>query len=146
MSLRGDVRAACVDLLTGYAASVSPAVKLQVYPGRPRSVVPPCAFVDRVTENVAYRGPSMMARNPTAEIVLLHGLFDSKEAVDQADDFVDGFLDYLATRVHQAGANTTIGATSVEDDPTYVDDWVSPKEAQRTYFSTRISLEGFALD
>lgn len=144
MSLRADVRAACVSLLTGYAASAS--VKLQVYPGRPRSVNPPCAFVDRVSENVAYRGPALMARNPTAEIVLLHGLFDSKEAVDQADAFVDGFLDYLAARVHEAGANTTIGATTVEDEPTFVDDWVSPRESQRTYFATRIALEGFALD
>jgi hypothetical protein len=146
VSLRADVRTACVDLLKGYAASTSPPVKLQVYPGRPKSVNPPCAFVDRVTENVVYSGPTLMARNPTAEIVLLHGVFDSKESVDQADAFVDGFLDYLATRVHQAGANTTIGATTVEDDPVFVDDWVLPREAQKTYFATRISLEGFALD
>lgn len=145
MGFRAQVRAAAVALLTDYAASVVPPVKLQVYPARPRSIHAPCAFVDGIAEGVAYRGPILMERTPTAEIVLVHGLYDSKEAVDQADAFVDGFLDWVASRHDAADANTTVGVGRVADDPTFVNDWVRPEE-QRTWFATRIALEGFALD
>ena len=145
MGFRAQVRAAAVSLLTDYAASRVPPVKLQVYPGRPRSIHAPCAFVDTIAERVAYRGPVLMSRAPAAEIVLVHGLYDSKEAVDAADEFVDGFLDWVAARHDAADANTIVGIGAVVDDPTFVNDWVRPEE-QRTWFATRITLEGFALD
>lgn len=143
MGFRAQVRAAAVTLLTEYAASAG--VKLQVYPGRPRSIHAPTAFVDAIAESVAYRGPVLMQRAPTVEIVLVHGLFDSKDAVDQADAFVDGFLEWVAERHDAADSNTTVGVSRVVDDPTFVNDWVRPEE-QRSWFATRISLEGLALD
>lgn len=130
--------------MVGYAAAQVPPVSLQWYPGRPRSVNAPCGFVERIIEAIEYPGPVLMRREPVVEVVLLHGLFDSKVAVDQADAFVDGFLAYVAARVHEAGANTTVGVVSVEDDPTYVNDWVRPEE-QRTWYATRIALKGLAL-
>lgn len=152
MSFRADVRAACLSLLDGYRDAVIAQratdgdprpFRLTTYPARPRSVAPPHAFVDTIAEQYVYTGPLLVQRTATAELVLVHGLFDTKEAVDQADEFTDGFLAYVTGEVHEAGANTTIGVTSAVDDPTFVNDWVKPEE-QRTWFATRITLEGFA--
>jgi hypothetical protein len=136
------IRAAAVDLLKDYAADVS--LKLQVYRARPATIFPPCAFVDRMSESIEYPGATTWRqRTPRVEVVVVHGIFDSGDAVDQRDRFVDGFLDWVTDNVHAADPNTTIGLVAVEDDPGYVNDWVKP-EAQRTYFATRLTLEGFA--
>lgn len=141
MGFRADCRAAACDLLRDFRDAGSK--ELQVYEGRPRSIQPPTAFVDRITESgIDYFGVSIVQRTVRAEVVLIHGTFDAKDTVAQADTFVDAFLDYVKSRVHHAGANSTIGVVSAEDDPTYVPDWLPP-EQQRTYFSTRITLEGF---
>lgn len=140
MGLRADLRAACVTLLTNYASSAN--VKLQVYPGRPRSINPPTAFVDAMTETTNSIGPISYQRHPVARVVVLHGQFDSKDAADQADAFVDGFIAYAYTQVHAAGANTVIDNFATEDDPAYVPEW-QPEDVQRTYFATVISIEGF---
>jgi hypothetical protein len=140
-TFRADIRAAAVTLLKEYAADVN--LELQVYPGRPRSIHPPTAFVDRIHETVAPRGVRAFQRTPVVDIVILHGQFDSKDAVDQADAFVDGFLSWVYARVHAAGANTEVAIVGTDDDPTYVSDW-QPPEVQRTYFATVLSLEGYA--
>ena len=75
---------------------------------------------------------------------MIHGIFDSKEAADQKDAFVDGFLDWVVTRYHEAGANTLVGVTDTEDLPNYVPEWMPPPE-QKVYYATRITLEGLAL-
>ena len=150
-AMQAPMRAACVALLTGYAADLIgtppdevPRVKLQVYPARPRSLAPPTAFVDSLSERFDFLGPTLIQRHPRANVIVLHGLFDSKEAADQRDAFVDGFVDWCLTRYHQAGANTTIGLVEVEDIPDYVPDWMPPAE-QKTYYATRFELEGLAL-
>lgn len=141
IAFRTSVRAAAVTLLDDYKASAS--MVLQTYPARPRSINPPTAFVDSIRESFEYSNVTWRERTPTVEIVVLWGLFDSKEAVDQADEFADAFLDWVTDRYHAAGANTMVGVTSIEDEPTYVPDWQPPAE-QRTYYATRITLEGFA--
>lgn len=143
MGLQANVRAAAVTLLTDYAANAS--VNLQVYPGRPRSLMPPTAFVDRITESLANLGGSanVAQRTPTAEIVVIHGLMDSKEAADQKDAFVDGFIVWALARPHAAGANTLVMPVSTEDEPDYVPAWMPPAE-QKTYYATRLFLEGYA--
>jgi hypothetical protein len=138
---RTATRNAAVTLLTTFAADVG--LKLQVYPGRPRSINPPTAFVDSIRETYQYSNVTWRLRQPTLDIIILWGLFDSKEAVDQADQFADAFLDWVTDRFHAAGANTIVGITEIVDDPTYVPDWQPPAE-QRTYFATRVSLEGLA--
>lgn len=140
-TLQADMRSAAVSLLTGYATSAG--VKLQVYPGRPASIFPPTAFVDRTRERVTYLGPTLMQRTPQVDIVVIHGLFDSKEAADQKDAFVDGFLDYQVTRFHEASANSVIGVTALEDDPNYVPDWLPPVNGKQSmYYATLIQMEG----
>jgi hypothetical protein len=135
------VRAASVQLLRDYAADA--AVKLQVYPGRPATLYAPSAFVDRITEVIAYVGPDLMQRTPQAHVVVLHGLFDTAEAAAQKDAFVDGFIAWLAVRPHSAGANTLLAVVATEDIPGYTPDWVPP-ERQTTYYATDITLEGWA--
>jgi len=140
VGFRADARAAAVTLLTAYASAAS--VKLQVYPGRPRTLYPPSAFVDGIREVVTYTA-QLHQRVPIADIVLVHGTYDSKDTTEQADAFVDGFLEYVNDNPHAAGANTTVAVTEVEDLPTFVSDWMSPAD-QKTYYATRIALEGFA--
>lgn len=135
-----DVRAAAVDLLTGFAADVG--IGLQVYRARPRSIHPPTAFVDQMSEVVEYPGIVQRQRRTRAEVLVLHGLYDSGDTVDQRDAFVDGFLDWVTDDVHAAGPDSLLALVGIDDDPTYVPEWVDPA-VQRTYYATRLVLEGY---
>lgn len=134
------MRAAAVTFLTDYKNDVG--VRMQVYPGRPRSINPPTGFVDALRERISYTG--LNQRQPQADVIVIHGLFDSQEAADQKDAFVDGFIDWSLDRLHQANANTLIAVVETADIPDYVPDWLPPPE-QRTYYASRITLEGLAL-
>jgi hypothetical protein len=139
------MRAASVELLTDFASDAG--IKLQVYPGRPASVFPPCAFVDRIRERLTYLGPTFRQRTPQADIVVIHGDYDSKEAANNKDAFVDAFLDWALDRYHAAGANTLVAVVATEDDPNYVPDWLPAKDGrQPMYYATLVQLEGLALD
>jgi hypothetical protein len=142
MGLQADVRAAAAALLTAYAASAD--VRLQVYPARPRSINPPTAFVDGIRESIEYVGVLLRQRSPVAEVIVIHGIYDSMEAASQKDAFVDGFLDWVNANYHAAGANTLLGVTETEDLPNYVPEWLPP-DRQLVYYATRITVEGLAL-
>lgn len=141
MGFRADVRAAAADLLTAYAASVN--VRLQVYPARPRSIAPPTAFVDGIRDSIEHVGITLRQRKPIADVIVVHGVFDSLEAATQADAFVDGFLDWVAVNYHAAGANTLVAVTDTEDLPEWVPTWMPPAQ-QVVYYATRIAMEGYA--
>jgi hypothetical protein len=141
MGLQADMRAAAVTLLTAYGQAAG--VKLQVYPGRPATFAPPTAFVDRIHEHLTSAGIELRQRSPVVEVIVVHGLFDSQDAAVQKDAFIDGFLDYVATQYHAAGANTLIEGVDTEDIPDWVPGWLPP-EKQRTYYASQISLEGYA--
>lgn len=134
------MRQASVAFLTDYKNDVG--VRMQVYPGRPRSINPPTGFVDLIRERISYTG--LNQRIPQAEIIVIHGLFDSAEAVAQKDAFVDGFIDWSLDRLHQANANTLVAVVETTDVPDYVNDWMPPVE-QKTFYASRITLEGLAL-
>jgi hypothetical protein len=140
-ALQTAVRAAAVSLLTDYAATA--AVRMQIYPARPRSVSPPTGFVDGLREAVVHTG--LNQRTVSADVIVVHGLFDSKDAADQKDTFVDGFVDWSLDNLGEAGTNTVLTLVSTEDIPDYVPEWLPP-EQQRTYYATRITLEGLALE
>jgi hypothetical protein len=146
IALQTALRAAAVTLLTDYATSAG--LKLQVYPARPRSLFPPTAFVDRMGETVAYPGSvTWRQRSPRVEVVVVHGVFDSAEAVAQKDAFVDGFLDWVTDNVHAAGGNTTVGLVAVEDEPAWAPDWRPANTTngpEPLYYATRLTLEGYA--
>lgn len=139
MGLQADMRAASVDLLTDYAASAS--VKLQVYPGRPRTIYPPTAFVDAIRESLDHE-TALTKRAPVVEMIVIHGIFDSKDAADQKDAFVDGLIEWVETRFHAAGGDAMVAISDTEDLPNYVPEWMPP-ERQLVYYASRISLEGY---
>lgn len=141
MGFQADCRAATVTMLTAYKTAAS--IKLQVYPGRPRSLVPPTAFVDGIRESITLTGITLHQRRPIVDVIVIHGLYDSLEAATQKDAFADGFVQWVIDNYHAAGANTLIAPVDLEDLPTYVNDWMPPAE-QKTFYATRISLEGFA--
>ena len=134
-------REGAVTLLTDYASDAS--IKLQIYRARPRSILPPCAFVDLMRETMVTFAGNVFQRTPIVEVVVIHGLFDSGEAVDQRDAFVDGFLPWCFDRPHAFSAGTIMTPTAVDDDPNYVPNWL-PDAQQGPYYASRITLEGFA--
>jgi len=146
MDVQSEYRAAAVGLLEDYGNAAS--LKLQIFRARPASIYPPCAFVDRMSEDIVPVGVAEYQRTPSAELIVLHGLFDSGDAVDQRDAFVDGFVAWVKARVHEAGGNTLIAVSRVEDEPTFVPDWIRTRDGgpPPTYYGTRITLEGYVGD
>jgi hypothetical protein len=143
MGFQADVRAGVLQELSTYANAQS--LTLAIYAGRPRTINPPHAFVDVMRETIVYTG-HMMARTVQIDVVIVYGTFDSAVATGQKDAFVDGFIDQVrANTFSAAGANTTLGVVSTEDDPTFTPEWL-PRDEQRTYYATRMTLEGFAGD
>lgn len=133
-------RAATVELLEEYRADAG--IYLQVHPGRPSKIATPSAFVDRIEEGFTYPGVTMVQRTPRVEVVVLHGFFDSRDTVAKRDVFCDGFLAWVIPRYHQAGANSLISVVAMDDDPEYEASW--SREEPRTYYATRITLEGYS--
>ena len=132
------MRAAAVQLLTDFKQDVG--MTLQIYPGRPKTINPPTAFINAVRERIDFDG--LRQRVVQVDIVTVWGLFDSAEAVDQRDVFSDAFIDWTSDRFHAAGGSTVLEPRSTEDDPTFVAEWL-PQERQLPWFATTITLEGF---
>jgi hypothetical protein len=144
-NLQASMRAAAVDLLTDYAADQN--IKLQVYPARPRSLFPPSAFVDKISEKLEWSGTGWPQRTVSAEVMVVHGVFDTAEAATQRDAFVDGFVYFAAESFDAAGTNTTLALVSVEDEPAWQPDWRPANTTngpEPIYYATRLTLEGFA--
>ncbi len=135
------MRKAAVDLLTEYASGAN--LKLQVYPGRPASLYLPSAFPDAISEETVFTGPTQRQRTVTVNLIVLWGLFDSKEAVDQRDAFCDGFADYVTDHRDKADPHSVLAGVSFQDVPNFAPDWLLPLEQQRLYYATRIAVEGY---
>lgn len=120
-------------------------LRLQIYPGRPRTLVPPSIWQDRRRDTISFRGVrdvNFMGHVLTTELVALHGLFDSAEAVAQRDAFVDSFASYIRANrdIGLAGPHSVLLSMVLDDVPNYVPDWV-PERDQLVYFATLITLE-----
>jgi hypothetical protein len=139
IGLQSASREAAVTMLKDFAGYAG--IGLVTYPGRPSRLLPPVAFVDRLTETVTYTG--LRQRNVHVEVVVLHGPFDSADSANQKDRFVDAFMDWVYDNPHAAGANTTIGVVAIEDEPSFVPDWLKVED-QTSYYGTRITLEATA--
>lgn len=140
MGFQEDMRDATVTMLAAHASAAS--VPLNVSSARPRLITPPHAFIDAVRESIEYSG-HLMQRTVQVDAVVVWGGFDSEDAAAQKDTFTDGFIDYVRGQVHAAGDSTTVGVSATEDDPTFVPEWL-PRDEQRTYYATRITVEGYA--
>lgn len=138
MGFQADMRAAAVTFLTDYAADAD--VKMQVYPARPASINPPTGFVDLIRASINHE-TNLTTSLTAVDIIVIHGIWDSKEAADQKDAFVDGLIDWAEGRYHQAGNDSMVGISETEDLPNYIPEWMPP-ERQKVYYATRITLEG----
>jgi len=140
MSLtQASARAGAVALLSTFAADAG--IRLQVYPGRPSKLSPPTAFVDGLRETYDYRGPTLIGRVITVDVIVIHGLYDSKDAADAKDAFVDGFMEWQRTRYHAMDPNSVMGLVAADDLPVYTPDWLPPDET-KTYYATTLTLRG----
>lgn len=136
MGLQASMRAAAYQLLSDYIADAH--LKVTVYDARPKIVQPGHAFVDAVTERIVYDG--VRRRMPVLEAIVVHRIFDGREAAMQKDAFVDGFLDWCLTRPHAAGANSVVQIAAVEDVPNWAPDWYQTSDV---FYASRIVMEGF---
>ena len=134
------MRAAAVQMLEDFAQATS--TKLQIYPGRPRTLNPPTAFVESMSEDITW-SPGLRQRTVRIAIRIVWGLFDSAEAVSQRDYFIDNFVDWTSDHPHAAGGTTVLEPRSIDDDPNFVADWMPP-ERQQSFFASTLTLEGFA--
>ena len=146
MALQAAYRAAAHGMLVACANSAS--VNLQAYPARPMTLYPPTGFIDAINDDTTpFPGSSTLFQHtPTVEVVLVWGTFDSKEAADQRDAFVDAYHAWVRARPHEAGARTLIGPRSLNDIPVFNPDWGNEAQRNTSYYATRIILEGFATD
>lgn len=137
VAVSSEVRANACQLLRDYAAEAL--VKLQVYAGRPRSLHPPTAFVDEMRESVTFAAGFGGDRQPSVDLLLVWGTFDSADTTAQADEFVDGFYAWVADRPHALHPNSIVESIQRSDEPTFTPDWVPPDE-QKAYYATRLTL------
>jgi hypothetical protein len=133
------MRAAAVQLLADFKADTG--VPLSIYRARPRQIKPPHAYVDSIDESVTATMDNLNFRNPTVSVIVVHGLFDAGDTVDQRDAFVDGFIEWATDHYHQAGGETLLAVTATADIPNFTPDWLGDQTA---YYATQITLEGTA--
>lgn len=138
-----ELRSACVTLLTALRTSAS--IDLQVYPGRPMTLRPPTAFVDRIDEEVDYTN-HLRQRRPTAQVIAVWGQFDSKAATEQRDAFVDAWLNAVTDDADAVDPKTLIELNRITDIPVYNPDWGPEQQQQLSYYATRFFVEGLALE
>ena len=143
-TFRAATRAATVALLEGYKAANDDALK-QIYPGRPASIYAPCAFPEGIDERDINYTAAMVQRTPRVTVRVVHGTFDSAEAVAQQDAFIDGFFSYVLDNRHAAGARTLLAVVAIQDEPGWVPEWL-PESQQRSYYSSLVILEGSILE
>ena len=143
IAFQTEIRAACVTLLETYAATAD--IALQAYPGRPMTLYPPTAFVDRIDEEINYTN-ALRQRHPAAQVIAVWGQFDSKAAVEQRDAFVDAWLNAVTDDEDAAGAVTLIELNRVTDIPVFNPDWGPEQQQQTSYYATRFFVEGLALE
>lgn len=132
-------------LLTAYVASAG--ITMQLYRAKPRQAKPPTGYIEGIEESLTEYTLTTRQRTTRARVRLLwRDDVDAGAAVDQRDAFVDGFLDWVADNYHAFGDNTLASAVSVSDDPDFAfeDSAHDGREAFATYFSTVLTLEGFA--
>lgn len=115
---------------------------LNLYPGRPVTITPPHAFIGERRDVISsIMAGSAMEHVATVEVIVVHGLFDSAEAIKQRDAWVDGFNSYLRDSLRGqglAGGNSVLERWTVDDTPDYTPNWTATEMA---YYATTYRLE-----
>lgn len=135
------MRAAALDLLDGYAAANSGALR-HTFGARPATISPPSGFVDAIDEPEIVWTNAGQQRTPQVRIRFVRGTFSSGDVAEANDALVDGFIEYVRDNFHAAGPNTIVVVTAAEDEDQWIPEWI-PEATP--YYSTLVTLSGEGL-
>lgn len=141
LALQTAARAGTVALVEGYRTTNSLELG-QLYRARPLQIKAPSVFIDSITESTSGFTREESQRVVRVTLRVVWRIYDSGDAVDQRDRFVDGFYAWVKDHPDSFGANATCDWVGVSDDPAWSPEWIPSDE--ESYFLTEITLEGFA--
>lgn len=142
LPLHTNARAGTVTMVRAYADANSLDIG-QLYRARPKGAPSlPSVYVDGITESTDSFTRTESQRSVLVRLRCVWGKYDSGDAVDQRDRFVDGFYGYVMDSGQDAfGANAVIYWRAVSDTPDWTPEWLDQSEP---YYMTEITLEGQA--
>ncbi len=142
LPLQTNARAGSVQLLEGYRSAASLTTG-QLYRARPtRALKLPSMWVESITEATDAFTVEESQRVVRVVLRIVWGAYDTGEAVDQRDKFIDGFYAYTMDHHDAFGANAEVYMVGTSDDPDFSPSWLT--EGETPYFMTEIFLEGRA--
>jgi hypothetical protein len=141
LPLQTAARAGTETLVDGYRTATS--LKLgQLYRARPPQIKAPSVWIDSIVENTDAFTREESQRVVRVTLRVVWAKYDTGQAVDQRDRFVDGFYAYVMDNYHAYGANAECNWVGATDDPDWSPDWIPDDD--NSYFLTEITLEGRA--
>jgi hypothetical protein len=142
LPLQTNARAGTVALVEAYRQSASLTLG-QLYRARPAgSPKVPSIYIDRITEGADSFSAEESQRVVVVALRCVWGVYNTGDAVDQRDRFVDGLYGYLMDSGKDAfGANAVIYWRTVTDNPDWTPEWLPESDP---YYMTEITLEGHA--
>ena len=143
-----SVYAGTVTLVDDYRTAASLELG-QLYRARPMQIKAPSVWVDSIVENTSAFTVEESQRVVRVTLRVVWRIYDSGDAVDQRDKFVDGFYAHVKDNPDAFGPNAECDWIGVSDDPGWVPDWTvgsgtRPTGDNETYYLTEITLEGRA--
>jgi hypothetical protein len=142
LALQTGARAGTVTLVEAYRTTTGLSLG-QLYRGRPTQIKAPSVWIDSIVENTDAFTVEESQRVVRVTLRIVWRVYDTGDAVDQRDRFVDGFYDHVQTSgYHAFGANSECNWIGVTDDPAWTPDWIVGDT--ESYFLTEITLEGRA--
>jgi hypothetical protein len=141
LALQTAARAGTVTLVNGYRTAASLDLG-QLYRARPAEIKAPSVWVDALVEDADAFTREESQRVVRVTLRVVWRKYDTGQAVDQRDRFVDGFYAHVMDNYHAFGGNAECNWVGVRDDPDWTPDWIP--EDTGSYFLTEITLEGRA--
>jgi hypothetical protein len=141
LALQTAARAGTVALVHGYRTAASLEMG-QLYRARPKQLKAPAVWIDSIIENTDAFTVEESQRVVRVTLRVAWRKYDTGDAVDQRDRFVDGFYGYVMDNYHAFGANAECNWIAVSDDPDWTPEWIP--ENPESMFLTEITLEGRA--
>jgi len=139
--LQTKARAGTVKLVDDYRTAASLDLG-QLYRARPKQIKAPSIWIDSIVENTDAFTVEESQRLVRVTLRNVWRKYDTGDAVDQRDRYVDGFYGHVTDNYHAFGPNTLVSWIGVTDDPDWTPDWI-PGDTE-SYFLTEITLEGTA--
>ncbi len=141
LALQTAARAGTVTLVDGYRTAAGLELG-QLYRARPLQIKSPSVWIDSLVENTDAFTVEESQRVVRVTLRVVWRVYDTGDAVDQRDRFVDGFYAHVMDNYHAFGANAECNWIAVSDDPDWTPEWI-PGDTE-SKFLTEITLEGRA--